>query len=62
MADIVDSADENNAPILDAQIRAARDRASQIPPGEPGNCERCDEYFDRLVKGYCARCRDKYKL
>ncbi len=62
MSDVVDDADEHARPLLDAQLKAIRDKASQIPVGEPGNCEKCDEFFTRIVKGYCARCRDKYKL
>lgn len=34
----------------------------EIPPGVPGECELCGEWFGRLVDGACAPCRDKYGL
>lgn len=43
-------------------ILKIRNAAAQIPPGEPGDCEMCGEWFSRLVNSVCARCRDKYKL
>jgi hypothetical protein len=62
MGDVTDDADEHSAPLLDAQIQNIRNRAAKIPPGEPGDCDKCGEYFIRLVNGYCGFCRDKYKL
>lgn len=41
---------------------AAKNLARDIPPGTPGECDWCGEESPRLIKGACARCRDKYKL
>lgn len=40
-------------------VAAVRRKAAAIPAGEPGDCDRCGEYFARTVNGYCGRCRDK---
>jgi hypothetical protein len=45
-----------------ADIAEVRRRAAAIPKGEPGDCDLCGEWFGRLVKGVCARCRDLHKL
>ena len=45
-----------------ADIAEVRRRAAAMPKGEPGDCEMCGEWFGRLVKGVCARCRDLHKL
>lgn len=39
-----------------------RIKVAKIPVGEEGECVRCGEHSLRLVRGICARCRDKYKL
>ncbi len=44
---------------------ALRERYKQpfeIEPGEAGECERCGEESPRLVRGACARCRDRLGL
>lgn len=33
-----------------------------LPPGQPGECEFCGEWFSRLIGGACGFCRDKFKL
>lgn len=45
-----------------ADIAEVRRRAAAMPKGEPGDCDMCGEWFGRLVKGVCARCRDKNGL
>jgi hypothetical protein len=35
-----------------------REQAAYIPVGEFGKCAECGYYFDRIVSGYCGRCRD----
>lgn len=45
-----------------ADIAEVRRRAAAMPKGEPGDCDMCGEWFGRLVKGVCARCRDLHKL
>lgn len=42
---------------LEERIRAAR---GDIPQGQPGDCETCGEWSQRLINGMCAPCRDKY--
>lgn len=59
MADMVDRAAEDSEILDDATINHIRQIAANIPKGEPGECVHCGEDFPRLVKGYCARCRDK---
>jgi len=43
-------------------LAAARKAVSEMPKGEPGECELCGEWSERLVCSACARCRDRYKL
>lgn len=62
MADVVDTADEHAAPLLENDIAEVRRKAAQMPKGEPGHCDLCGEFSWRLVLGNCAPCRDKYKL
>lgn len=45
-----------------ATLDAIRRNSKEIPPGKPGDCELCGEWFTRLVGGACPPCRDKYKL
>lgn len=61
----MDEADraQQEADALDEVMRKKRQsKPYEIPPGEPGECDVCGEYFARLVNMICARCRDKYKL
>lgn len=52
-----------DAEVLDAaSIELIRKQASAMPKGEPGECENCGEYFVRLVRGHCGRCRDALGL
>lgn len=62
---MVDFIDDTQADMEREQERAMKLNAlavAQIPAGEPGDCDRCGEFSLRLVRGYCAPCRDKYKL
>lgn len=43
-------------------LAAAQRAVANMPPGVPGECELCGEESPRLVRGVCARCRDKHKL
>ncbi len=60
--DIIDQA--NDRAELDTAncVATARARAANIPAGEPGDCDLCGEWSQRLVNGACAPCRDKYRL
>lgn len=59
MADKADIANDYYERWLNEKLKLAR---TEIPKGEPGICDYCDEESPRLVDGVCARCRDKYKL
>ena len=61
MADIVDLAQSQETSITSAEIDRIRANA-EMAEGNPGECEYCGEWSERLVKKACARCRDKYKL
>jgi len=41
MADVVDTADEHAAPLLENDIAEVRRKATQMPKGEPGHCDLC---------------------
>jgi len=58
-ADKIDRANEAAQKNLDAAIEAAR---SDIPPGNPGDCDLCGEWTGRLIDGACAPCRDEFNL
>ena len=34
----------------------------ELPPGDPGECEFCGEWYSRLIGGACGFCRDKFRL
>lgn len=57
--DDIDIANEHAQQTLDALIKA---QSKDIVPGIEGECERCGEHSLRLIRGACARCRDKYNL
>lgn len=59
MADDADFATDLIEEWTKQRIQATR---ADIIPGEPGVCYYCDTYSPRLIKGACARCRDKYDL
>lgn len=62
MADLADNAVE----VIDEQQRLlenqARQAAFNIPVGEPGHCEECGDWSQRLVNRLCAPCRDDLGL
>lgn len=62
MADIIDIANESRDAEEARRIKAAHDQVARMPAGEPGDCDLCGEWCGRLVKGACARCRDKWRL
>jgi hypothetical protein len=59
MADEADIANDYVERVREAAMRTPR---PQMAKGEPGECEWCGEDSPRLVRGACARCRDKYNL
>jgi hypothetical protein len=62
MADEVDLTAERMEAEHSANLAEICRKASNIPKGEPGDCELCGEWSGRLVNGVCAPCRDRYKL
>lgn len=48
--------------VIDDHVKEAMRKAADIPPGNPGECDFCGEYFSRLVGGACGFCRDKYGI
>ena len=62
MADDIDQANDLAQHERDKLVAAARKAASDIPPGEPGDCDFCGEWSGRLVGGACAGCRDRLRL
>lgn len=60
--DVIDQANDKAAADLDATTAEIRYQAGRMPAGEPGVCELCGEWSGRLVRGFCAPCRDKYRL
>lgn len=62
MADIIDQGCEREQADTENAINAARRRAAEITPGNPGTCYSFGEESQRLIKGAFANCRDKYEL
>lgn len=62
MADEADRAEYFIESVIDDHVKEAMRKASDIPIGNPGDCDGCGEYFSRLVNGMCGFCRDKYGL
>lgn len=70
MADEVDQTSDRIDFDTEISIRNTCQQAKKIPVGQPGDCELCGEYFDRVVlveKGgenilACGRCRDKHRI
>ena len=61
MTDEVDTSNDNIQLDIERRVEEVR-RNAELPPGEPGDCERCGEWSGRLVGGVCAPCRDRHKL
>jgi hypothetical protein len=57
--DEIDRADQEIERSLQESIRLSR---KELPPGKPGDCDLCGEWTGRLINGYCAPCRDHFKL
>jgi hypothetical protein len=62
VADIIDKGCEREQMDNASAVDAARRQAAKIPAGNAGTCYSCGEESQRLVKGACASCRDKYGL
>ena len=62
MVDEIDRQLERDQALEEANLNMIREQAAKIPAGRPGICDLCGEDSPRLVKGACARCRDKHGL
>jgi predicted amidophosphoribosyltransferase len=60
MSDEADRADLRIEQTVSDSIGEASRAVASMPAGEPGECDGCGEHFERTVKGYCGRCRDKF--
>ena len=58
MADEIDAANDHMMRESERLLKDAREKASAIPAGEPGDCAFCGEYNPRLVGSVCSPCRD----
>jgi len=58
MADLFDRASDKEQAEREAALASVRAAAARMPKGEPGECDKCGEYFTRLVGGLCGFCRD----
>jgi len=59
MADDIDRANEYVEKLREAALNAPRPKMQE---GKPGECDWCGDYNLRIVKGYCAPCRDALGL
>lgn len=59
MADLADATQEIIEFKQAAIERSIRNAARNIQKGEPGVCDECGLYKERLVEGICASCRDQ---
>ena len=60
MSDIADKADYYIESVIDDHVKEAMRKAAEIPPGNPGDCSYCGEWYGRLVNDACAGCRTKF--
>ena len=60
-ADEIDNASQREQEDTAKAIAEAREAASKIEQGHPGECIQCGEDMPRLVMRMCCRCRDKYQ-
>lgn len=60
--DDADRAEPRIEAVIEDAIDNAHRYAEKMEPGEPGDCDLCGEWCGRLIRGACARCRDRYRL
>lgn len=61
----MDDADRAQMDAEAVEAARAKKRAGaryKMPEGVPGECDFCGEWSGRLIKGFCAPCRDRYRL
>lgn len=62
MADAADNADIIIDSYTTNKQNEIRKAVSEMPKGNPGECDLCGEWSGRLVGGACAPCRDRHNL
>lgn len=56
MPDLFDAASETEEMLRTVALRNLP--AGDFVAGAPGDCEYCGDYFIRIVRGACGKCRD----
>lgn len=62
MSDCCDDSDKKIEDAINEGVENASRIAQAIPVGNPGDCDFCNEWSGRLVRGVCAPCRDRYRI
>ena len=60
----MDDADraQQDAEVIEQAASKRRQEPYMLDPGYSGGCEYCGEFSKRLINGFCAPCRDRYRL
>ena len=57
-SDFLDEASNLTIMETESLVNASRKAVLGMPEGEPGECNECGEFNQRLVYGICSPCRD----
>lgn len=57
-SDFLDEAVNLTIMETESLVNASRKAVLEMPEGEPGECNECGEFNQRLVYGRCSPCRD----
>jgi len=57
-SDFLDEASNLTIMETESLVNASRKAVLEMPEGEPGECNECGEFNQRLVYGICSPCRD----
>jgi len=57
-SDFLDEASNLTIMETESLVNASRKAVQEMPVGEPGECNECGEFNQRLVYGKCSPCRD----
>jgi hypothetical protein len=57
-ADPIDDAQDRDLLDTAKAVQAVRNEALNYVQGQPGDCLECGLFFNRVVRGMCAKCRD----
>ena len=56
--DVLDEASNLTIMETESLVMASMKAVQEMPVGEPGECNECGEFNQRLVYGRCSPCRD----